>query len=147
MSLFLKKVYGYFFQFNWNTLDQICFENFSNHLNERKLFIFLIKSENVHPEVLILLQINNEIISHLETRAVMIIWAIPADRPIGHNIDEILSNQSMVTEETIVRKSKQFTGFQPVHKKNLYYFKYKDKENWNEWKYTSYWNYWIFTCN
>ena len=76
-----------FFRFNYqlilNTLDQSCFENFSNHFTEQELLPFLIKAENTHPKYLHLLQINTDIFSQLEflpdnTRA------ITAKRPLGH---------------------------------------------------------------
>ena len=81
-------------------MEQTCFEDFSDPFIEQKLFLFLIKFENVHPKIPNLLQINIETISHLETPAAMTTQAIPANRPIDHNINEKRSIQSMVTEKT-----------------------------------------------
>ena len=56
-----------------------------------------------------LLRINAEIISHLEFLPSTITRTIPANRPIDHITDETRSNQSLVTEELLVKKTQPQT--------------------------------------
>ena len=71
-------------------------------------------TENVHPKDPNLLQINTEIITHLEFPPNMNTRASTANGPIDHNVHEIHSVQSMITEKMSAQRSQRFTvvGFQ-----------------------------------
>ena len=62
-SLIQRKYIRFNYQFIRNTLDQTCFENFSNHFTEKELLPFLIEDENVHPKYLVLNLLITENIS------------------------------------------------------------------------------------
>ena len=94
----------------WNSLDQSCFKNFSNHFAEQELLLFFITTENVHPKYLNLLQNFTENISELEILPNMVTRAITANRLIDHNNDEQRSNQSMTTEKIYCSKTKTKNG-------------------------------------
>ena len=51
-SLFLKNFFWFLYQFSWNTLDQPCFENFSNQPAEQEWLPFLSKMKKVNQNLL-----------------------------------------------------------------------------------------------
>ena len=71
--------------------------------------------ENILPIFPKVLQIITDIISQLELLSTMIKRPIPANRHIDHDIDELSSSRSMVTETPVDEKSNQkvFTCLQP----------------------------------
>ena len=82
---------------------KVRFENFSNHFNEREIIPFVIGDENVHPKELKLLQINTEPLPQRVFQLKTIRQAFLVNRPIDHNIDEVHSNQSMLTEKPMLK--------------------------------------------
>ena len=104
-----EKFLKIFYQLFWNTSDRSCFKNFSNHFFERKLLLLLIETESVVSKHLNLFQINAENYSQVEIFSNKITQAITANRLIDHSIDQIPSNQSMITEKRSAQKSKQKT--------------------------------------
>ena len=77
---------------------------------EEKSLPFLIKAKITQSKYLNKLQIN----SHMEFQPKMITRALTASRSIDHYMDEMPSNQSLITGQNTSQRSKQktTTGFQ-----------------------------------
>ena len=108
--LSLRNLSRSIYQLIWSTSNHRCFKSFSNHVTEQELLPFLIKTENIHPKNFNLLKINTELFSQSELPPNMITRAITTNRPIDHNVDEMCSNQSMITEKINAQNSNQNTG-------------------------------------
>ena len=106
-SPILRKGIEFNFQLVYNTLDRIASENFPNLFTEHELLLFLIKDENDHLSYLSLLLINPDIFSQRESIFTRHTRANSLKRPANHIVEQLQSNQSMITEKTFVKKSKQ----------------------------------------
>ena len=103
-SPFPAKIFRFTYQLIGSTLHLIFFGKFPNSFTERDSFPFLIRDEVFHPKYPNLHEINFGIASQPDFLSTNITRAIPENRSNDNIVDEIRSNQSMVTEKYSVQK-------------------------------------------